>query len=75
MQLTTSWQLLATGTGALVQVHGSTPVALAYHTTTPTTQDTFGLGHNQPLLLPTVAGKNLYGKTMTGTANMSVEAG
>jgi len=74
MLLTTSWQLIASASGALVQKHGTANVVLAYHTSIPTTQDTFGLSHNEPLILPLVTGKSIYGKTVVGTVKLSVEA-
>jgi len=73
MQLTTSWQLIATASGALVQKHGTQPISIGYHASAPV-DNTFGLNHNQPLMLPAVAGKNIYAKTVSGTVEISVEA-
>ena len=72
MQLTTSWQLIATDAGALIQKHGTNSITLGYHASAPV-DNTFGLNHNQPLLLPAVAGKNIYGKVQSGTAEISFE--
>jgi len=74
MQLTTTWQLIATDTGALIQKHGDKPISIAYHTTTPTDQDNFGINHNNSMVLPAVSGKNIYGRTTSGVASISVEA-
>ena len=73
MQLTTSWQLIATNSGALIQKHGQNPMSIAYHTSIPTDQDNFGISHNNSMVLPAVTGKNIYGRTVSGTANISVE--
>jgi len=69
-----AWELIATDSAALVQKTGAGFISLAYHTTTPTTQDTFGLTGNEPLLLPNVVGKNIYAKSTKGDINLSVEA-
>lgn len=73
MQITDTWQVIATASGALVQKHGSQPISIAYHATAPV-DNSFGLNHNQPLVLPAVAGKNIYAKTVSGTVEISVEA-
>ena len=72
MELTTSWTQLST-TGAVVQKHGQTPVLLVYKATTPdNSEDRFTVSHPDPLVFPDLSSVPLWGRSVTGTAQVTV---
>ena len=73
MNIDNNWVILATGNGVVLQKHAGS-LSLVYSATPPTgSEDQFSVNQSEPIVLPTVAGKNIYVSSHAGFASITTE--